>query len=239
MKRQFLFSFYETPQGKLLQRQENSYLSHSITVSCKQTILQIGALGWETDFIDCRLYRYFYILDAHSEGSIKAARINGKSHYLPIQSETVDLVILPHLLEFDAHRFQTMREIERVLKPGGELIILNLNQVNIWVRMQFLWNKKMSDSWWGYFISRSRMTDWLKLLNYEIMSTAEFTIDNRTVTLGQFKWCRNTFFSMAYAIRAIKRQFTLIPLTSPKVKRPRLTPLAPSLNQQQSTQKYD
>jgi len=239
MKRQFLFSFYETPQGKLLQIQENRYLTHAITVSCKQTIVQIGALGWEADFIDCSLYQYFYILDTHSEGTDKATRICGKSYRLPIQSETVDLVILPHLFEFDASRFQTMREIERIFKPGGELILLNFNQINIWVRMQFLWNKKMSNSWWGYFISRSRMVDWLKLLNYKITSRAEFTIDNTVITPNEFNWSKCSLFAMAYAIRAVKQRFTLIPLTPIKTHRPRLISLTPTLNRQQKARKYD
>ena len=218
MKRKFLFSFYETPQGKLLQMLEKKYLKRSITVGCKQTILQVGALNWENVFIDCSLFTKFTILDTHSEGSSEAVKICGKAYRLPIQSETVDLVILPHLLEFDANRFQTMREIERVLKPEGELIILNLNPLNIWVRLLFVWNKKMSYSWKGSFLSRTRVADWLKLLNFEIKTTSEFTMDSILSTPGYFKFGKRTFLSMAYAVRAVKRQYTLIPLSTVKTK---------------------
>ncbi len=218
MKRKFLFSFYETPQGKLLQLQEEKYLKRSITVGCKQTILQIGALAWENNYIDCSLYQKYYILDASSEGALDAAKIGGKSYLLPIQSESIDLVILPHLLEFDAHRFQTMREIERVLKPGGEVLIINFNSFSIWVQLQFLWNKKMSKSWRGHFINRSRVADWLKLLNFEILTTSEFSIDSILTTPDQFKFGARTYYSLAYAVRAVKRQYTLIPLTPIKTK---------------------
>ena len=220
MKRKFLFSFYETPQGKLLQILEEKYLKRSITVGCKQVILQIGALNWENEFIDCSLFTRFSILDARSEGCSNASRICGKSYRLPIQSETVDLVIVPHLLEFDAYRFQTMREIERVLKPEGELIILNLNPFNIWVRLLFVWNKKMSYSWKGSFLSRSRIADWLKLLNFEIKTTSEFTMDSILSTPGYFKIGKRNLFSMAYAVRAVKRQYTLIPSSPIKLKAP-------------------
>ncbi|MCK4841374.1 MAG: methyltransferase domain-containing protein [Methylococcales bacterium] len=218
MKRKFLFSFYETPQGKLLQFLEQKYLKRSITVGCKQLILQIGGLGWENNFIDCTLYQKYCIIDGKGNGCEDAVKICGQAYRLPIQSETVDLVILPHLLEFDINRFQTMREVERVLKPEGELIILNFNVLNIWVRLQFLWNIKMSESWRGYFISRFRIEDWLKLLNFEIRSTSEFTIDKIHTTPEQFKLGRYTFFSMAYAVRAVKRQYSLIPLTPVKLK---------------------
>jgi len=229
MKRKFLFSFYETPQGKLLQLLEESYLKRSITVSCKQTILQIGALSWENDFIDCTLYQKFSILDADGRGCSEAVKICGRSYQLPIQSEMVDLVILPHLLEFDANRFQTMREIDRVLKPEGEVIILNFNPLSIWVRLQFLWNKKLSSSWMGNFIHRTRVADWLKLLNFEIISTSEFTLDSILTTAGRFKFGKRTLFSMAYAVRAVKRQYTLIPLTPVKAKPSRLFTISSGL----------
>ena len=240
MKRKFLFSFYETPQGKLLQEQEEKYLKRSMTVGCKQTILQIGALTWENNFIDCSLYQKYSILDANGEGYSDAVKIRGKAYLLPIQSETMDLVILPHLLEFDAHRFQTMREIERVLKPGGEVIIINFNSLSIWVQLQFLWNKKMSKSWRGHFINRSRVADWLKLLGFEILTTSEFTIDSILTTSDQFKLGARTYYSMAYAVRAVKRRYTLIPLTPIKPKPSRLVPVSTGVESStHRTKKHD
>ncbi|KAF3981632.1 MAG: class I SAM-dependent methyltransferase [Methylococcales symbiont of Hymedesmia sp. n. MRB-2018] len=218
MKRKFLFSFYETPHGKLLQKLECDYLRRSITVSCKQTIMQLGYLGWEYDFIDCSFFQKYSILDIESKGCANAVKIRAKSCRLPIQSETVDLVIVPHLLEFDANRFQTMREIERVLKAEGEVIFLNFNPLSFWIRLQFLWDIKMSDSWLGHFIMRRRISDWLKLLNFEITTTSEINLDSIKTTSGQFKLSKRTFFSMTYAVRATKRQYQLIPLTPIKFK---------------------
>jgi len=240
MKRQFIFSFYETPQGKLLQQREETYLKRSITVSCKQTVLQIGALEWESSFIDCSLYQKYSILDSKAQGCADAVKICGKSYLLPIQSETVDLVILPHLLEFDKNRFQTMREIERVLKPEGEVIIINLNPLNMGVRLQFLWDKKLSKTWQGYFIKRSRMADWLKLLNFEIKTTSEFTIDSILSSPEKFKLGKRTWFSMAYAVRAIKRRYTLIPLTPVTAKKARLVTVSSGLETStQRVRKHD
>lgn len=64
MKRNFLFAWYQTPRGKLLKELEIDYLRRSITVSCQQTILQIGGLGYEDEFIDCTLYKNYIVLDA-------------------------------------------------------------------------------------------------------------------------------------------------------------------------------
>ncbi len=213
MKREFLFALYQTPRGKLLQAMEAQYLKRSITSSCKQKQLQIGGLGWETDFIDCSLYQNYIILDGKGLGCDCALKINAKAFNLPIQTESIDMIILPHLLEFDAQRFQTMREINRVLKPGGELIILNFNPFSLTVRSQFSWDRKFADSWRAHFISRTRILDWLKLMNFEVLATVEFGLDTFKITYGVPKFCTSSLFSIAYAIKAVKRQYSLIPLT--------------------------
>lgn len=212
MKRNFLFALYQTPRGKLLHTMEVKYLKRCLTVSCKQHQLQVGGLNWEDEFVDCSLYSNYLIVDARSLGHSAALKVNARSFSLPVQTESMDLVILPHLLEFDKQRFQTMREINRVLKPGGELVVLNFNPMSLYVRFQFLWNKKFFDSWRAHLIPRSRMLDWLNLLNFEVLHTAEFGLDSFVIHHGGFSASR-VFFSMAYGLKAVKRQFSIIPLT--------------------------
>ncbi len=222
MKRDFLFACYETPRGKLLKQLEECYLRRAITVSCKQTILQIGGLGWENQFIDCSLYKNYTVLDAKNLGSNEARKIQAKSYNLPLQSNSIDMIILPHLLEFDANRFQTMREVERVLKPEGLLVVLNFNPWSLWVRYQYLWDKKMADSWRGHFISRARILDWLKLLNFEVTLSSDFNLNSVKSTNGRLNANRHAFSAAAYAVKAIKRRYHLIPLAPVERTKPQL-----------------
>jgi SAM-dependent methyltransferase len=221
MKRDFLFAYYQTPRGKLLRDLEVDYLASSIVVSCKQTVLQIGGLGWENEFIDCTLYTNYTILDAKSLGCQGARKIRAKSYHLPLQCDSVDMIILPHILEFDAYRFQTMREVERVLKPEGTVVILSFNPWSVWVRYQYLWDKRLADSWRGHFIRRSRVIDWLKLLNFEVTTVSQFNLDSIKTT--HFKMANAFSLSAtAYGVKAIKRRYNLIPLTPVKNLSPRL-----------------
>ena len=223
MKRNFLFAWYQTPRGKLLKELEIDYLRRSITVSCQQTILQLGGLGWEDEFIDCTLYKNYIVLDAKALSTKDALKIQAKAYSLPLQSDSIDMIIVPHLLEFDSYRFQTMREIERILKPEGLLVIVNFNPWSIWVRYQYLWDKKMADSWGGHFISRSRTLDWLKLLNFEVTVSSEFNLDTVKSKQGRLATQSHCFFSTAYAIKAIKRRYNIIPLTPVKNESSRLS----------------
>ncbi|MEQ1484516.1 methyltransferase domain-containing protein [Methyloglobulus sp.] len=221
MKRSFLFGYYETPRGKLLRDLEVGYLQSAIVVSCKQTVLQIGGLGWESEFVDCTLYTNYTILDAKNLGCQGARKIRAKAYHLPLQCESVDMIILPHILEFDAYRFHTMREVERVLKPEGTVVILNFNPWSVWVRYQYIWDKRLADSWSGHFIRRSRVIDWLKLLNFEVTTVSQFNLDSIKTT--HFKMAN--IFSLsaaAYGVKAIKRRYNLIPLTPVKNLNPRL-----------------
>ncbi len=212
MKREFLFACYQSPRGKLLRDLEIQYLKHVIDAGCKEYILQISGLNWENEFIDCSLFQNFYILDKSARGWNGSNKIQTHAFNLPIQSASIDWILLPHILEFDAHRFQTMREVERILKPEGHLIIITFNPWSLWLRTQYLWDQHLADSWHGNFISRSRLLDWLKLLNFEIKTHTEFNLDNYNTIHGRSILGKNTLFSNAYAIKAVKRRYTLTPV---------------------------
>jgi SAM-dependent methyltransferase len=86
---------------------------------------------------------------------------------LPFASQSLDLVVLPHVLEFAAEPHQVLREVERVLIPEGQVIICGFNPASMWGARQGL--GRLTRSHYlpiaGEFISMPRMKDWLKLLN--------------------------------------------------------------------------
>ncbi|MBC3864112.1 methyltransferase domain-containing protein [Undibacterium jejuense] len=89
---------------------------------------------------------------------------------LPFDSQSIDLIVLPHVLEFTNEPHQLLREVERVLIPEGRLIISGFNQASLWGARQFVGrlNKNYFLPQQGEFISFTRMKDWLKLLNMEV-----------------------------------------------------------------------
>lgn len=87
---------------------------------------------------------------------------------LPFDSDSLDLVVMPHVLEFSDNPHQIIREVERVLMPEGNLIISGFNPRSLWGMRRML-SKKEGYPWNGQFIALQRMKDWLALLGFEVV----------------------------------------------------------------------
>lgn len=90
---------------------------------------------------------------------------------LPIASESLDLLALPHALEFSPHPHQLLRECERVLRPEGRLLISGFNPMSLWGLRRLLTRRSATAyPWNGHFIRLARLKDWLALLGFELQS---------------------------------------------------------------------
>lgn len=85
---------------------------------------------------------------------------------LPFESNSLDLLVLPHTLEFAPDPHHRLREAHRVLRPEGRLIVLGLNPTSLWGLRQRLGKRFLPQG--GEFIDYWRLRDWLKLLGLEI-----------------------------------------------------------------------
>ena len=86
---------------------------------------------------------------------------------LPLASQSVDLVVLPHVLEFHPHPHEVLREVERVLMPEGHVVISGFNSGSLWrMRQMFTFDRK--SPWDAKFIGLLRLREWLRLLGFEL-----------------------------------------------------------------------
>jgi SAM-dependent methyltransferase len=87
---------------------------------------------------------------------------------LPFDCDSMDLVVLPHVLEFSENPHQVLREVARVLRPEGNLIISGLNPRSLWGLRRTI-GSKQGYPWSGNFISLPRIKDWLALLSFDVV----------------------------------------------------------------------
>jgi SAM-dependent methyltransferase len=87
---------------------------------------------------------------------------------LPFACDCMDLVLMPHVLEFAENPHQILREVERSLLPGGSVIISGFNPFSLWGMHRAL-GRRQGYPWNGRFITLLRMKDWLALLGFEVV----------------------------------------------------------------------
>lgn len=87
---------------------------------------------------------------------------------LPFAASSVDLVVMPHVLEFSNEPHQILREVERILIPEGQLLISGFNPLSLWGLRRHLPNRPDAFPWNGSYLSVQRMKDWLQLLGFEV-----------------------------------------------------------------------
>ncbi len=102
--------------------------------------------------------------------------------YLPICNESIDVLILHHVLEFSGNRHQILREAHRALASGGQLFVVGFNPWSLWsLRRALTYSRRVP--WAGHYLSRHRLCDWLSLLGFTLQE----------VQFAQFGWpCSNS-----------------------------------------------
>ncbi|MBX3666456.1 MAG: class I SAM-dependent methyltransferase [Burkholderiales bacterium] len=88
---------------------------------------------------------------------------------LPVESNAVDLMVLPHTLEFSEHPHQVVREVARVLRPEGHVVIAGFNPLSLWGLRRSVGTRR-NFPWTGRFIHLPRVKDWFALVGLEIVA---------------------------------------------------------------------
>ncbi len=87
---------------------------------------------------------------------------------LPIQTESLDLLVLAHALEVSADPHHLLREAQRVLLPEGRIVILGFNPWSAWRLRRASRSVNRFPPSGHHWISLPRVKDWLKLLNFDL-----------------------------------------------------------------------
>jgi SAM-dependent methyltransferase len=118
------------------------------------------------------------------------SEVRSDLHYLPFANNSVDLVVMPHVLEFSADPHQILREVERVLVPEGQVLISGFNPLSLW-GIKRGWPAVALFPWQGQYFSVRRLKDWSSLLSFE---TQAGCFGRYSPAVRQEKWLRRWHF---------------------------------------------
>lgn len=172
--RQQLQDWFASEQGNLLLEDEIVKTTQQLHALFGYHILQIGNIGGR-NFLDGSKISHKMIAGLiPDEQSKQSSGFCCDSSNFPIAADSIDVVLLPHVLEFEVNPHQVLRESERVLIGEGHVVILGFNPLSLWGlwRLFLAWRER--PPWKGHYIGLTRIKDWLKLLDFEVVRLERF-----------------------------------------------------------------
>lgn len=200
----------QTPAGQYILGWEQEQLDRVLADIFGFNALQIGLR-------DCELLRANRIpfrFRCDNDSAAGSVDVRCDLQQLPFTTASVDLVVLPHILEFVDNPHQVLREVERVLVPEGQVVVTGFNPYSLWGLRRRLAGPGNAFPFCGSYLSVMRLRDWLALLGFE---TRAGSFGCYAPAVSQEKWLRrwrwmelagNRWWPIAggvYLLQAIKR----------------------------------
>ena len=210
-----LDEWLQTPQGKYILEWEQERFDLMVADIFGFNAVQIGLPQYDCLRANRMPLRFVYDVSM-------PAGVLGDPHHLPLAGNSVDLVVLPHVLEFAGDPHQVLREVERVLVPEGQVLISGFNPFSLWGIRRRLAGRDAPFPWRGQYFSVRRLKDLLKLLSFETqagcfgryapaVSQEKWLMRWRFLELAGERWW--PIFGSVYLLQGIKRQHGLRLLT--------------------------
>jgi SAM-dependent methyltransferase len=172
-----LYDWLQTPAGQYLLAWERERVDAAVADIFGYHALQLGLPqldGLHTNRMSHQWLALDQVGQLH-QGTLRKPALLTDFCALPFPSSSLDLVVLPHTLEYSADPHATLREVERVLVPEGRVVICGMNPVSLWGFKQSrarLYKRMGRGNLFlpedGDYIGYGRLRDWLRLLSFEV-----------------------------------------------------------------------
>jgi SAM-dependent methyltransferase len=222
-----LSDWFQTPPGRYLLAWERSQCDAAVADIFGYHALQLGLPELDTLGANRMPHRWLAVPDPlpaiERPGTLPPKREALVTDFaaLPFPAHSLDLLVLPHALEFNGDPHATLREVERVLVPEGRVVICGLNPVSLWGlrqrRAQLYRRLGFGEMYLpeaGDLIGYWRLRDWLRLLSFEVESVRFGAYRPAVMTekwLERFEWMDTAgarwwpIFGAVYFLVAVKR----------------------------------
>ena len=214
--------WFETPPGRYLLAWEQAEFDRAVGDIFGYHALQLGLPELDTLRANRMPHKWLAMREQPAaDSAIARPALVTDFAALPFEQNSLDLVVLPHSIEFNTDPHATLREVDRVLVPEGKVVICCLNPASLWglrQRRAHLYRRLgfgelfLPDA--GDFIGYWRLRDWLRLLSFEVES-GNFGCYRPAMTsekwLGRYDWLDRAgerwwpIFGAVYFLVAVKR----------------------------------
>ena len=218
---QVLGQWYHTQLGNRVEACEKDRLHQVLSDLFGYQLLHVGSAE-QVEFLANSRISHRMVMDVcDNQVALPSSCFHGQPHAMPVCSDSLDVVVLPHILEFSEQPHNVLREVERTLVPEGHAVILGFNPFSLWTLSRWLIGWRGKVPWCGHFISTTRMKDWLSLLGFDVIETQYYffrppcqqvTILKKLRFLERFGQRFWPILGGGYVMVARKRVTTLTPI---------------------------
>ncbi|MBK1719394.1 class I SAM-dependent methyltransferase [Thiocystis violacea] len=224
--------WYRTPLGAAVARIECACVQRLLANTFGYYLVQVGASDGFREALASSRIRHRILLPGEPFDGRGQSGIVGLPTALPLASDSIDALLLPHTLDDSDHPRAVLGEAERVLIPEGRLVIVGFNALSLWGLARLWWPARRRLPWRARFRLASQVEHWLSDLGFDI-EAREYALfcppwgsplRPRCVSLdalGRRFW---PMLGGIYVIRAVKRVATLTPLRPYRTSRRALLP---------------
>ncbi|HLR78205.1 MAG TPA: class I SAM-dependent methyltransferase [Burkholderiaceae bacterium] len=163
-----LGQWLDTPPGQYVLDWEQTQVDRMVANLFGYHAMQIGLP--ELDFLRASRIRHKGRTSVQFQhGSQHGAVAVAEPEYLPFDTQSLDLLVMPHVLECSVNPHQVLREAERVLMPEGRVVISGFNPWSLWgARERIPGLDPLLPVPAHNQVSLVRLKDWFKLLSFEL-----------------------------------------------------------------------
>ena len=159
-----LSQWFDSPAGDAVLQAEKQLITPFLNRLFGYHILQLGCSSRHSLIADSPV-GHKVIFTPEYDGLARLPVADNEQ--LPLAQDSIDVVVVHHALDFTRDSHTLLREATRVLRPGGQLLIIGFNPLSLWGLKKVL-KIKAEVPWSGRFISHHRVSDWLKLLELHV-----------------------------------------------------------------------
>ena len=115
-------NWYKSKIGKLTLNKIINYLSNSIRVDYNQKIIVHGCDNFLKSLKNILTSKNIFFIHNNNRYDLSTS-----IYKLPFEDNSIDTVILFHSIDFSKNPHNVFREVDRILKDDGEIILISFN----------------------------------------------------------------------------------------------------------------
>lgn len=172
---------------------------------------------------DVALYQQSKIRHRFSLGPLAGGTINGIcDEQLPLESESIDVALLHHVMECSAQPHVLLREVSRVVVPSGYVMIVGFNPWSMVGLLSLRDRLRKQGIWQNPLFQVHRLIDWLAIMDFSVQSVQYghycLPLNNllgRRLPFAKFLQRNHWPFGSFYIVLAKKEVSRLTPVNFP------------------------